>query len=173
MKKPDTPIMVFIVVTAFFLLIILLALLGQKRQADTEWLSATDPLLIEAKQQAAATFDTFRVLYQRFPARSYVRFRVLDRKNNERHVWGRVVNWEGEAIQVTDIDASGSGTSRKYPNFLYLSIGQIEDWLVETGNDSVRGGFTTQVLLVRKMQQYPSWQDSLYRQLGLFLDRLR
>jgi hypothetical protein len=113
------------------------------------------------------------VLYPKYPQNSYVRFRFVDHKNIETHVWGKVIMLDAVSLRVTDINAHADNKFYAYPKFFDLTREQIEDWLVETDNDSVRGGFTTQVILLRKMQNHPQLKDSILPQLGLFLDELK
>jgi hypothetical protein len=173
MKKPDTPLIIFFIITGLFGLIILLAILGQQSNESIEYLDPADPLLINAKKEAIATLPVFYSLYPKYPEHSYVRFRFVDHKNTATHVWGKVVALDSISLRVTDINLHANNRSDIYPKFLDLTHEQIEDWLIETGNDSIRGGFTTQVILWRKIALYPQLKDSLLAQLGLFSDRLK
>jgi len=172
MKKIELPIKIFLIITSLFGFILLLAIFGQRPGHELDQIDPSDPLLIEAKQKAAATLDTFAVLYQQYPQNSFVRFKFINDRNEETHVWGRVNSLNKTALRVADINRNSEREIAAYPKFLDLSKEQIEDWLVETGNDSVRGGFTTQVIMLRNLQNNPQWQDSLAKQLRLFLDEL-
>jgi uncharacterized protein YegJ (DUF2314 family) len=129
-------------------------------------------LLIEAKQKAAATLDTFFVLYKQFPDNSFVRFNYTGDDNKEIHLWGKVVAINKTALRLGEINKNSETEENKFPAFYDITKEQIEDWLVEPGNDSVRGGFTTQVIMLRSLQNNPQWHDSLSKQLGLFADPL-
>jgi len=172
MKKIELPVKIFLIITSLFGFILLLAIFGQRPGHELDRIDPFDPLLIESKQKAAATLDTFFMLYPQFPENSFVRFKFINDKNEETHVWGRVITLNETALRVADINRNSEREIATYPKFLDLSKEQIEDWLVEAGNDSVRGGFTTQVIMLRNLQNNPQWQDSLAKQLGLFLDEL-
>jgi uncharacterized protein YegJ (DUF2314 family) len=172
MKKIELPVKIFLIITSLFAFILLLAIFGQRPGHELDRIDPFDPLLIEAKQKAAATLNTFLTLYPQFPQNSFVRFKFVNDKNEETHVWGKVIRINENSVRVSEINKNSDLETSNYPAFYDLSKEQIEDWLVETGNDSVRGGFTTQVIMLRNLQNNPQWQDSLTKQLGLFLDEL-
>ena len=172
MKKLDLSLKIFLLITAAFGIMVLLAIFGQRPGYELDRIDPSDPLLIEAKQKASSTLDTFFFLYSKFPDNSFVRFRFINDKDEETHVWGKVISMETNSLRISDINKNSELEKSVYPKFYDLSKEQIEDWLIETGNDSVRGGFTTQVIMLRSLQNNPQWHDSLSKQLRLFLDPL-
>ncbi len=172
MKKIDLPVKIFLIITSLFAFIIIVGILGQKEPASLEYLDPSDPLLLQAKQKAAKTLDIFILEQKKFPEKSFVRFQYTNNKNETEHIWGRVKFVEGDVLQLTDINKGNERPYLQYPEFYQITTEQIEDWLIETGNDSVRGGFTTQVILLRKLYDQPQHRDTLLKQLGLFLDPL-
>lgn len=172
MKNLDISVKIFLIVTALFAGIYLLAFFGRSNLPEVEYLNPADPLLIDAKKKAAETLVVFDSLQPLYANNSYVRFRFVNAKNEEEHVWGRVVEKNNLALKVSDINKKSERDNPVYPKFYDLSMEQVEDWLVETGNDSVRGGFTTQVILLRKLQEQPQQREEILKQLGLFIDVL-
>ncbi len=172
MKNLDISVKIFLIVTALFAGIYLLAFFGRSNLPEVEYLNPADPLLIDAKKKAAETLVIFDSLQPLYVNNSYVRFKFVNAKNEEEHVWGRVLEKNKLAIKVTDINKKSERDNPAYPKFYDLSMEQVEDWLVETGNDSVRGGFTTQVILLRKLQEQPKQREEILKQLGLFIDVL-
>ena len=55
---------------------------------------------------------------------------------------------------------------------LKLPLTDVQDWLVEIGDGRIRGGFTTQVILIRE-KQYEMLEDAYADpELKVFVDRL-
>lgn len=172
MKNLDISVKIFLIITALFAGIYLLAIFGRSNLPELEYLNPADPLLIDAKKKARETLVVFDSLQPLYPNNSYVRFKFVNAKNETEHIWGRVVESNKIAVKVTDINKQGDKENTIYPKFYDLSREQIEDWLVEVGNDSVKGGFTTQVILTRKLQEQPQQREAILKQLGLFIDAL-
>jgi Uncharacterized protein conserved in bacteria (DUF2314) len=172
MKNLDISVKIFLIITSLFAGIYLLAFFGRSNLPEIEVLDPSDPLLKDAKNKAAETIAVFDSLQPLFPNNTFVRFKFVNAKNEEEHVWGRVMEKNKAALKITDINKKTERDNPAYPKFYDLSLEQVEDWLVEVGNDSVKGGFTTQVILLRKLQDQPEKRDETLAQLGLFLDPL-
>jgi len=172
MKNLDISVKIFLIITSLFAGIYLLALFGRSNLPEIEVLDPSDPLLKDAKNKAAETIAVFDSLQPLFPNNTFVRFKFVNAKNEEEHVWGRVMEKNKAALKITDINKKTERDNPAYPKFYDLSLEKVEDWLVEVGNDSVKGGFTTQVILLRKLQDQPEKRDETLAQLGLFLDTL-
>jgi hypothetical protein len=172
MKNLDISVKIFLIITSLFAGIYLLALFGRSNLPEIEVLDPSDPLLKDAKNKAAETIAVFDSLQPLFPNNTFVRFKFVNAKNEEEHVWGMVMEKNKAALKITDINKKTERDNPAYPKFYDLSLEKVEDWLVEVGNDSVKGGFTTQVILLRKLQDQPEKRDETLAQLGLFLDPL-
>jgi hypothetical protein len=172
MKNLDISVKIFLIITSLFAGIYLLAFFGRSNLPEIEVLDPSDPLLKDAKNKSAETIAVFDSLQPLFPNNTFVRFKFVNAKNEEEHVWGRVMEKNKAALKITDINKKTERDNPAYPKFYDLSLEKVEDWLVEVGNDSVKGGFTTQVILLRKLQDQPEKRDETLAQLGLFLDPL-
>lgn len=171
--KLDISVKIFLIITALFVFIYAVAFFGRSNLPDVAYLDPSDPLLKEAKTQASETLDTFYQLYPKYQDKAFVRFKFLNAKNEEEHVWGKVLEMNEKSLRITDINKKDERDNLNYPKFYDISKPQIEDWIINYENDSVRGGFTTQVILLRKMQDQPQQVDTLKKQIGLFIDELR
>lgn len=162
MDKPLKFFLLFSIVFLGLLLVFNLAILKDRSLQQKEaQLDPDDPLLVKAKEKATETIDTLFELYPRFPENTFVKLAYTKKDESTIHLWAKVLRLERDHAEL-EIEVDGKSENH------YLPVEQIEDWLVETGNGKVRGGFTTQVILIREKQNNKkSNTDSL---LQNFLD---
>lgn len=166
------PIKIFILISIIFIGIFFMALLGQKSDHSLENLNLSDSLLIEAKNKAKMNMPVFDSLYRQHPQKAFLRFKYLNAKNQHEHIWGRVNEKNQFAYVLTSLNENDNNSKSEYPLFYDLTPDKIEDWIIEYQPDKYWGGYTTQVILMRKMQKYPEQKAKIERELKKFADAL-
>jgi len=166
----DRPLKFFIAASiGFFLFMLFLYLTSIKETGEPISLMNShnqDGLFVKAEREALTTIDTLFKLYHDFPTHSFVKFTTKNKSGIMKEVWGTVTELERDHVTATILEKFNP--ANELPKSVDLSIDQIRDWLVEVENDFIRGGFTTQVMLINEMQQESSAE--LDSQLKLFLD---
>lgn len=135
----------------------------KKDTAHLQFVDPNNPLWAEAKIKAAATIDTFVALYPQYPNNSFVKFTIDGVSGFKEDIWAKVTDMGPGYVGVT-IEAKYL-IDKEAENKRQLPLGQIIDWMVELPNNEVRGGYTTQALLMVKSAKDTS--------LLLFKDKLQ
>lgn len=168
----STPFRILLLLTFFVALIggfawYAATLKYEKDTAHLQFVDPSNPLWAEAKNEAAATIDSFVALYPQYPDNSFVKFSHNGVSGFKEDIWAKVTSMGPGYVSVTietkylkDKDAI---------NTKELPLGQLVDWMVELPSGQIRGGFTTQALLLIKMQQQDTNADS---SLALFIDKI-
>lgn len=144
-----------------------------KQEKDNANISAIDPnnpLLIEAKNMAEKNMDSLFVLYANHPEHTYVRF-PYKYKDAEVQIWAEVQELARDHVSVMIKPGPYAPGFITNEQEIQLSIDRIDDWLVETGS-TIRGGFTTQAILLDQMTRQNTNTDSLQQELDRFQDKL-
>lgn len=171
----ERQVKIFIVVTLVFMMLVGLAFYSawfkqEKENANISAIDPNNPLLVKAKGLAQTHLDTLFVLYANYPEHTYVRF-PYKYKDAEVQIWAEVQELARDHVSVMIKPgpyAPGFVTDEQE---IQLSIDRIDDWLVETGS-TIRGGYTTQAILLDQMNREGANTDSLQGQLNRFQDQL-
>ena len=171
----ERQVKIFIVVTLVFMLLVGLAFYSAwfKQEKDNANISAIDPnnpLLLEAKNMAEKNMDSLFVLYANYPEHTYVRF-PYKYKDAEVQIWAEVQELARDHVSVMIKPGPYAPGFITNEQEIQLSIDRIDDWLVETGS-TIRGGFTTQAILLDQMTRQKTNTDSLQQELDRFQDKL-
>lgn len=171
----ERQVKIFIVVTLVFLMLVGLAMYSawfkmEKDNANIEVLDPSDPLLIQAKQQAAATIDTLQLLFPDHKESSYIRF-PYKFKGAEIHLWADLTEIAPDHANATIKPGPYAPGFVQGTEDVQMAISRVEDWLVELEDGRIRGGFTTQALLMSQKQKPDVNVDSLELLLSNFVDR--
>lgn len=171
----ERQVKIFIVVTLVFVMLAGLAMYSawfkkEKDNANIAVLDPKDPLLIKAKDQAKATLDTLQILFPRYEESSYIRF-PYKFKGAEIHLWADLTEIAPDHANATIKPGPYAPGFVQGTEEVQMAISRVEDWLVELEDGRIRGGFTTQALLMSQMQKPNANTDSLELLLSNFVDR--
>lgn len=172
----ERPVKIFIAVTIGVVILIGLGFYSswfksEKAKENLTFINEQDPLLLNAKQKGQATLPEFFKLFNTHPNSSFVRFPHLV-NDLEVHIWAPVNELTNDYAEVTITPGPDMPSVITEKQTLQLATGQIEDWLVTLPNGTVRGGFTTQAILLNALKRESSPKDSIEKQLDLFQDPL-
>jgi len=170
----DKPLKYFLLVTAVFITLIGVFVLGifTKRQEPQEGLTyvdESDSLMVRAKKLASENRSMLFNLYKEHPDVTFVRFSFEPVRNRVEHIWGKVISFDSVNVSIQPLRKSGT-EDIYYPENLKLLTDSIEDWLVALPDGRIRGGYTSQVMLLKEKEIPKSNIDSLEKQLKLFVD---
>ncbi len=172
----ERSVKIFIGVTIGFLVLIALGFYAswfksQKATENLTFINEHDPLLLNAKQKAAATLPVFYKLMDSTNQPGFVRFpyKVNDL---EIHIWAKIVSLNPDFVEVEIVPGPQMPNVITERKVLQIATGQMEDWLMETDGGMIRGGYTTQALLQNQLDRANAPTDSIEAQLLLFQDPL-
>jgi uncharacterized protein YegJ (DUF2314 family) len=141
-----------------------------KYKKDTAHLQFVDPnneLWTKAKTKATATLDTFTALYPQNPANSFIKFTHDGPSGFKEDIWAKVTSigpgYVGIVVEAKYLKENENEANRELP------MGQVIDWMIELPDGLIRGGFTTQALLLIEMQKEASATDE---ELSNFVDKI-
>lgn len=171
----ERQVKIFIAVSMVFILLVGMAMYSawfkkEKDNANISVLDPNDPLLLKAKEQATATIDTLQMLFPDHQEHSYIRF-PYKFKDAEIHLWATLKDIAPDHADATIEPGPYAPGFIQGNEDIQLAISRVEDWLVEMEDGSIRGGFTTQALLLSQMKQPGANTDSLQQLLDQFVDR--
>ncbi len=172
----DKPLKYFLMITSVFVLLIGVFIVASivRPPVPPEGyvvLNENDPLIVSAKSKAASLIDSFQFYYEQAPKKTFVRFAFEPKREKVEHLWGNVLSMENARIKVGLLQ-KGNDPGVFYPDEIELKTEFIEDWLVEMPDGTIRGGFTSQAILMKEIQKPDSNKDSLNSLLMKFIDRL-
>lgn len=149
----DKPLKYYLIIAGVFVMVLGIAVYAvwDKTEKDNKTyshLNGDDPLLKTAKQKAQATLDTLFKLYPQYPTKSYVKFFYKNPQGTEAHRWGVLKDLQRDHVSVILKDPSIGDNDVMVEKEKQFPIEEVEDWLVELDSNKVRGGFTTQVILM-------------------------
>lgn len=169
----STPFRILLLLTFFVALIggfawYAATLKYKKDTAHLQFVDPNNPLWTEAKAKAAASIDTLVALYPQNPSNTFVKFSHNGVSGFKEDIWAKVSDMGPGYVGVT-IDAKYL-VDKDSENKRQLPLGQVIDWMVELPNGKVRGGYTTQALLLLKAQKEGNTDDA---SLSSFQDKLQ
>jgi uncharacterized protein YegJ (DUF2314 family) len=109
---------------------------------------ADDPLMAQARERARATKDTLLKLYRQHPDATMVKVPFTTDSNFEERIWCDLIGISGERLKCRIRTYPVSQVKRiELTQEFPLSI--VEDWQVEQGDGTIRGGFGFSVMFER------------------------
>jgi len=141
-----------------------------KYKKDTAHLQFVDPnneLWAKAKAKAALTIDSFVAIYPQYPAASFIKFTHSGPSGFREDIWAKVTSmgpgYVGIAIEPRYLKENENEANRELP------LGQVIDWMIELPDGQIRGGYTTQALLLIQAQKEPNTNSD---DLSMFVDKI-
>ncbi len=141
-----------------------------KYKKDTAHLQFGDPnneLWTKAKTKATATLDTFTAFYPQYPANSFIKFTHDGPSGFKEDIWAKVTSmgpgYVGIVVEAKYLKENENEVNRELP------LGQVIDWMIELPNGQIRGGYTSQALLLIEAQKEPSTNSD---DLAKFVDKI-
>ena len=144
-----------------------------RQELENTNISAIDPnnpILLQAKDRARQDLDTLFLLYANYPEHTYVRFPYIY-KDTEIQLWAQVDELARDHVSITIKPGPYAPGFITDEQEMQLSIDRIDDWLVETGS-IIRGGYTTQAIILDGLNRPQANTDSLQLELQKFKDQL-
>ncbi|GIV34853.1 MAG: hypothetical protein KatS3mg031_2388 [Chitinophagales bacterium] len=171
----DRPLKFFFIVTGVFVLlagiIIVLMIFSAPQENRLPRIEEQHPLMIHARQQARQTLDTFVALYAQYPNQAFVRFSFEPVPGHVEHLWAKVL--KVDSLMVTaELLHKGEADEVFYPPYVALHLLKAEDWLIELPDGTIRGGFTTQAILLMDRNNPSADTAAISQRLKPFSDRL-
>ena len=143
-------------------------------EKDTAHLQFIDPNNEQwnvAKEKAKATIDTFYALYDENQGDAFVKFPREGKVGLKEEIWAKVTA-AGQGFVKVKLEPKFLLKKDDDPN-LDLPVEQIVDWMVVLPTGKIRGGYTSQALLLQEIEQTETANQSpLLEQLELFMDKL-
>lgn len=173
----EKQVRIFVGITIGMILIIALVFYGvyenkEAVKAKIEVIEPDNALLLAAKDRSEATIDTLEALYPANTNNTFVRFTFGKPGEEGIHIWAKVSELATDHVTI-DLTTVDKGLRLPIQGKeMQLSIDQIEDWIIDLPNGKIRGGFTTQALLISKMNAEVAAKDSIQQQLQQFSDPL-
>ena len=168
----DKPLKFFLGFSVGFFLFIIIVIVASSmkdpRKAGNQSKKENSDMLVKAERRAGETMDTLFKLYPEFSQNSFARFAIENNKGRVVQVWGAITELESDHVSVIILEKFDPDDL--LPESVDLSIDQVEDWIVEVGGGRVRGGFSTQALLMKERNTNNT--VSIDSQLQLFVDRI-
>ncbi len=122
-------------------------------------IAPTDPLLAAARERARAELGTFRALLR--DRREHAQIKVVVPGPEYAGQWCDVLGWDERGLRVRE---RGPMVERA------LEWADVEDWLVETEDGLVRGGFTVVAAWRVREREAGRLPAEARRELGRFVD---
>lgn len=104
-----------------------------------------DPLMANARKQAAANFDKFRSLYPEHQQDTCVRFALRVKSGKMEYVWGDLLEL-GETTAKVFLRTAPIEEADINDRTTTIPISDIDDWQIEFRDGTLRGGFTNRAL---------------------------
>ncbi len=141
-----------------------------KYKKDTAHLQFVDPnneLWTKGKTKATATLDTFTAFYPQYPTTSFIKFTHDGPSGFKEDIWAKVTSmgpgYVGIVVEAKYLKENENEVNRELP------LGQVIDWMIELPNGLIRGGYTTQALLLIAKQKEGGTGDE---DLSNFVDNI-
>ncbi|MGD8237688.1 MAG: DUF2314 domain-containing protein [Armatimonadota bacterium] len=104
-----------------------------------------DPIMLKAREQAAASFAQFRKLYPEHKEDSMVKFSFQTDSGTTEHLWADLLELSETSanvyVRTPPIEHKGP-TARTQT----IPVDDIVDWQIEFHDGTIRGGFTNRAL---------------------------
>ncbi len=171
----DKPLKFFLFITAIFVTLIGVFVVAtiMKSPPKQNLIPVDEPeaLIKKAKQQASVTLDSMQHLFKIYPDQTFVRFSFEPVRDHVEHLWGKVTKLDSAYVSV-EVIRKGDLEDVYYPGELELNVNRIEDWLVELPDGNIRGGFTSQAILMLDKNKSDADHGAIEKELDKFLDKL-
>ncbi|HMQ10343.1 MAG TPA: ankyrin repeat domain-containing protein [Oligoflexia bacterium] len=128
-----------------------------------------DALMAKTVEQAQANIDELKKLFINHKQDTSIKFKFLTNENVIEHIWANVTKIEGDQFYGTIVTPPVNHKGRLEKKQV-IAQKDIEDWVVEVDEKTVRGGYSIQVAMINDKGKTTKRAQMLEEQAHRYVD---